>query len=75
MSNKYICDNCKKVFRSTKNLKYHTDNKVCYDKNNECKYCGSKFASDISMYRHIRTACKVKKEQETQKKDLEIPKY
>jgi DNA-directed RNA polymerase subunit RPC12/RpoP len=53
----YKCDNCNKEFSVKKNLDYHNEKKVCIDKKHSCKYCGHKFNSNISMYRHIRTVC------------------
>ena len=40
------------------------------DKQHSCKLCGNKFNSNISMYRHMRTACKVKKQEDVTKEDI-----
>jgi len=61
------CKKCNKEFKNANNMKYHIDNKVCVSKKNSCKHCGSKFVSKISMYRHIRTACKIKKSEDEKK--------
>jgi len=64
------CTACNKVFKTVKNLEYHTVNKVCEKKKYICKYCNNKFTSRISMYRHIRMSCKVKTDDDNKKKEI-----
>ena len=64
-----ICEFCGKIFKSKENLNYHIRNKVCENKKFACKYCGNKFASRISMYRHGRLYCKFKPEDENEISD------
>jgi len=54
------CGTCKKEFEYKKNLDYHTEKKVCEDKNHKCKYCNNVFSSRNSMYKHISNHCKVR---------------
>ena len=69
--NGHQCRRCKNKFTTAQSLKYHTDNKVCYDKKNTCKHCGNKYSSTISMYRHMRESCKERKESdENEKKQI-----
>jgi len=58
----FECDNCKKIFKTKKNLRYHEVNKVCIDKEHICEYCGNTFPSIINMQRHINQSCRIKKE-------------
>lgn len=66
----YICSICGKKFKRNENLRYHTDHFVCNTKDHTCKYCGSKFASKSTMYRHVREHCKVKKETDNEKEEI-----
>ena len=69
----FECDNCKKTFKSKKNLDYHEVNKVCINKRHICEYCGNVFPSVTNMQRHINYTCRIKKEvrerEENEKKE------
>ena len=60
------CDTCGKVFQLPCHLKRHKQRKtpcdpivVPSDGTTSCRYCGRSFASEISMYRHVRKSCKI----------------
>ena len=57
---RFKCEGCNKIFSSKQRLVYHTDRKVCKEKKHECRYCTSKFTTATAMYRHMREACKIK---------------
>lgn len=62
----YICLTCQKVFKTNHSLKYHTDKKVCSQKDKvyDCRYCTNKFTSTNAMYKHMRDVCKLKNKDE-----------
>jgi hypothetical protein len=60
----YKCHICGKIFQSKRNLKYHIDNKSCRACNFECKLCKKQFTTATNMYRHMRSACDVKKSED-----------
>jgi len=66
----YKCNRCGKIFKYNKNLKYHTDNNSCKEYESECKYCRKQFTSATNMYRHVRSTCNVKKEQDSKKDEI-----
>ena len=67
----FTCKKCKKNFSLKGNLKCHIDNDSCNNKTTiKCKYCKRKFTTTTSMYRHIRNTCKVKKQDENEKKEI-----
>lgn len=59
-NNNYICNDCNKTFSTKQRYKYHATKKVCANKQYDCRYCGAKFTTNISMYRHMRESCKSK---------------
>jgi uncharacterized Zn-finger protein len=64
----FKCDICNKEFTRKYNLKIHNNIKVCNNKKYKCKYCNNRFTSSISMYRHIKVNCIIKKETDRKKK-------
>lgn len=66
----YECDNCNKIFKRNENLKYHIANNACKIDSVFCKYCKKGFTSSISMNRHVRLYCKVKKKDDDNKKEI-----
>ncbi|VBB18937.1 hypothetical protein YASMINEVIRUS_1469 [Yasminevirus sp. GU-2018] len=72
----YKCDRCDKVFQFKKNLKYHLDKNVCVQEDIcdpvsfACKYCNKTFTMETNMYRHMRSACRVKKEEDAKKDEI-----
>jgi hypothetical protein len=61
---------CNKEFISNQNLTYHVSNNVCKKKNFCCKYCPAKFTSKVAMYKHMRDACKIKKQNDNEKENI-----
>ena len=61
------CDICGRKFTNKYNLANHIDKKACKTYDYPCKYCEKKFTTDTNMYRHMRHACKTKKEEEDNK--------
>jgi hypothetical protein len=66
----FICAKCGKTFKHNKNLKYHTDNNACKNREYNCKYCDKELASESSMYRHMRESCQVKKQNDQEKNEI-----
>jgi hypothetical protein len=56
------CPKCEKEFTRYESLKYHIDNNSCKEYACYCQYCGKGFTTNLSMCRHITSACKEKKE-------------
>jgi len=80
------CQKCNKVFAKPHILKTHLRRKTpCAPiinaledltkaeqiKHHICKYCGRRFATQISMYRHIRQACKIANSEDGMEKLME----
>ena len=61
------CEKCGRIFDTKAHLNYHVDNNACKESNHHCHMCNKGFTTSTSMYRHMRTACKVKKEEERNK--------
>src|SRR5579872_2818982 len=70
MTKKYVCDKCDMSFTRQAGLSYHVEKNACKEKNIKCKFCDAPFVTKISMYRHIRTACKTKKREDKQKEEI-----
>ena len=66
----HICAKCGKSFNKKHGLKYHTDNNVCNNKKHECRYCNNRFSTSNAMYKHIKSYCKVKKQEDVTKEDI-----
>ena len=66
----HICKKCGKSFNKKHGLKYHTDNNVCNNKKHECRYCNNRFSTSNAMYKHIKSYCKVKKQEDVTKEDI-----
>jgi hypothetical protein len=63
----YTCDKCDKIFTRKDSLKYHIENNACKNYTYFCKFCDKGFTNETNMYRHMRDACKVKKEKDIEK--------
>lgn len=70
MSNRFECDTCNKCFTRKASLDYHIKQKACREKEVKCKFCDALFVTKISMYRHMRTACKTKQEEDRKKDEI-----
>lgn len=66
----YKCNNCKSEFRFKKNLEYHINNNVCMVCDFICKFCNKQYTTETNMYRHIRTTCRVKKNEDSKKDEI-----
>jgi hypothetical protein len=64
------CETCGRNFVAMQNLQKHITKNACKIFTNFCRYCGKGFTTPTSMYRHIRLACKVKKQDEQEKKHI-----
>lgn len=60
---RYICDKCQHEFSKKDTLMHHVEHNLCKDKDFECTECGKKFTTKMSMIRHTKTVCPMKKGQ------------
>ena len=69
---KYKCNGCDKQFVNKQCIDYHNTRAVCKNKISDhlCKFCGHRFTTKTSLYRHIRISCKVKKRNEKEKNEI-----
>lgn len=65
----HMCTKCNRIFANERNLEQHALKNSCKNVTCYCKICGKGFSSESSMYRHMRTICKVKKENEKNNDD------
>ncbi|VBB18079.1 hypothetical protein YASMINEVIRUS_542 [Yasminevirus sp. GU-2018] len=66
----HTCDACGQTFTRKVNLDYHIINQSCKIVTHRCKFCSNGFTTETSMYRHMRTSCKVKKEEDMAKEKI-----
>jgi hypothetical protein len=66
----YICTHCDHVFTCKRNLENHISIKACKRNSNFCKLCGNGFTTDTSMYRHVRSHCKIKIKSDSIKNEI-----
>jgi len=64
------CEKCNREFDTKSHLTYHVDKNACKIIKYNCKYCNKGFTSKTSMYRHLRITCKVKIDDDNEKKDI-----
>ena len=69
---KFLCTKCNKTFTTNQSLTYHHNNDACKNTMYACKYCDKSYTTTTSMYRHTRTSCNVKKEEETKRIPVKI---
>ena len=48
------CPDCSRVFKYSKNLKYHILNNTCKDKVHECQKCNLKYKLKSSLKKHMK---------------------
>jgi hypothetical protein len=63
----YACLKCNRVFNRKDNLEIHINKNACKQYTHYCKFCKKGFTTETSMYRHVRTSCKIKKEDDSAK--------
>ncbi|VBB17557.1 hypothetical protein YASMINEVIRUS_19 [Yasminevirus sp. GU-2018] len=66
----FVCDKCDSEFTRKESLEYHKAHNTCKDKDYSCKVCNKQFSAKSSMYRHMRTSCAVKKQQDADKEEI-----
>ena len=66
MSN-HVCTECNRVFARKENLDNHVKKQACKKLVHFCKFCNKGYTTETSMYRHMRSACKVKKTNDDEK--------
>jgi hypothetical protein len=71
MSEKFVCDYCKKEYTTISNLRYHQKNtKACLDiqaeviKDFKCEYCNKVFSNNKYLKQHLQKYCKSNKVQQ-----------
>ena len=69
-NNIFCCKKCGKTFKRRENMDYHITEAVCEEKTVNCNMCNCKFSSKATMYRHIRSYCKVKKQNDSEKEEI-----
>ncbi|VBB18593.1 hypothetical protein YASMINEVIRUS_1056 [Yasminevirus sp. GU-2018] len=65
-----LCPNCAREFPRKRNLDNHLAKNACKQYAHFCKLCEKGFTTETSMYRHVRTSCKVKKENDNEKSKI-----
>ena len=66
----FECPDCKKGFTTKQNKNKHIKNDTCKKTKHQCKYCKKYYATSSGMYRHVRDACKVKKDNDEKKEEI-----
>ncbi|VBB17911.1 hypothetical protein YASMINEVIRUS_374 [Yasminevirus sp. GU-2018] len=61
------CSSCGKTFTCRRNLDKHIEKNACKQYSNYCKFCRKGFTTETSMYRHMRSSCKIKKEDDVER--------
>ena len=64
---RFECNICLKNFNRKAHLTYHVTNNICttaQNNANKCKLCKKGFTTATNMYRHMRSACNVKKDED-----------
>ena len=66
----YICTICQHNFACKRNLDNHVAIKACKSNMFFCKLCLKGFTTNTSMYRHMRSSCKIKIQSDTIKNEI-----
>ncbi|VBB18287.1 hypothetical protein YASMINEVIRUS_750 [Yasminevirus sp. GU-2018] len=66
----FDCEGCGKSFNRKEHLEYHISHGACKDNKHYCKLCDKGFTTATSMYRHMRSSCKVKKQNDDEKESV-----
>lgn len=63
----YKCKKCNKVFKRNEYLQYHITNNSCKKNSHFYRFCNKGFTTLTSMYRHMRSNCAVKKQEDIER--------
>jgi hypothetical protein len=66
----YECDQCKLQLKTKQNLENHNNKNSCKERTHICKFCEKTFTTAQSMYRHIRTVCDMKKQEDSRRNEI-----